>query len=67
MALVREVVFKKRDCEVWELWRGIVAHLISLMICSAMQPAVAMILSSELAKPTSFLSTSLWIFRSDCT
>lgn len=29
MALVREVVFKKRDCEAWGLSRGIVAHFIS--------------------------------------
>ena len=48
MALVREVVFKKRDCEAWELSRGIVAHFISLKICSAMQPSVASVLSFEL-------------------
>lgn len=67
MALVREVVFKKRDCETWELLRGILAHLISLRICSAMQPAVALVLSFEPAQPTSFLSISLWAFCFDCT
>lgn len=59
MALVREVVFKKRDCEAWELLRGIVAHLISLKICSAMQASVASVLSVEPTEPTSFVSISL--------